>query len=119
MYKYLTTNMQLPPPMPSINTDIIIAAPPATVRKIFLDFPSYPQWNPFITSVQVSDPTVPPGTPFKIIVWKFIVDKSNIVENTPQEFSWSGVLIAKWFQEGRHHFKFESIEGENGEDVKC
>ena len=68
--------------------------------------------------MKVSDPAVPPGTPFKIIVWKFIVDKSTIVENNPQEFAWDGVLIAKWFQEGRHHFKFEPLEGENG-DVKC
>src|SRR5277367_5129622 len=105
--------------MLTISTDIVIAAPPSTVRKIFLDFASYPQWNPFITSVIVSDPAAPAGTPFKIIAFKFYVDKSTIVENNPQEFAWIGIILAKWFFQGHHQFKFEphGEVGENGETV--
>jgi hypothetical protein len=108
--------------MPAINTEIIIDAPPSLVRKIFLDFSSYPQWNPFITSVQVSNPEAPPGTPFKIIAWKFYPDSSTIVENDPKEFAWVGVIISKGFFQGRHYFKFEPYGdeiGENGESLKC
>ena len=106
----------------TINTDITIAAPPSTVRKVFLDFSAYPEWNPFITSVQVSDPAAPPGTPFQVLAWKWYVDKSTIVENDPGTFSWVGVIGGKWFFRGQHYFKFEPFgdrhEG-NGETKNC
>jgi hypothetical protein len=108
--------------MPAVNTEIIIAAPPSLVRQIFLDFSAYPQWNPFITSVQVSNPEAPPGTPFKIIAWKFYPDSSTIVENNPKEFSWVGYIINKRFFKGHHYFKFEPFGdevGDNGETLKC
>lgn len=108
--------------MPSIRTNITIAAPPATVRKVFLDFAAYPQWNPFITSVQISDPAAPPGTPFQIVAFKFYVDKSTIVENNPEEFSWLGIIIGNGFFRGYHYFKFESFDegaAENGQTGKC
>ena len=106
----------------SINTDIIIAAPPSAVRKIFLDFAAYPEWNPFITSVKVSDPAAPPGTPFQIVAWGWYVDKSTIVENDSGTFSWVGIIGGKWLFRGQHYFKFESFGDEleeNGETKKC
>ena len=107
----------------SINTHIIIDAPPSTVRKIFLDFAAYPEWNPFITSVKVSDPAAPPGTPFQILAFGWYVDKSTIVENDSGTFSWVGVIGGKWFFRGQHYFKFEPygdefVEG-GGETKKC
>jgi hypothetical protein len=108
--------------MPSIRTNITIAAPPSTVRKVLLDFAAYPEWNPFITSVKVSDPAAPPGTPFQIVAFKFYVDKSTIVENNPEEFSWLGITIGKWFFRGYHYFKFESFgdgEVENDPATNC
>ena len=106
----------------SINTHISIAAPPSTVRKVSLEFAAYPEWNPFITSVQVSDPLAPPGTPFQIVAWKWFVDKSTIVENDPGTFSWVGIIGGKWFFRGQHYFKFESLGDEfeeNGETKNC
>ena len=108
--------------MPSISSNVTIATSPSTVRKVVLDFASYPQWNPLLTSVQLSDPAAPPGTPVKITVWKFIVYKVTIVENDAATFSWGSVIINKKFFQNLHKFKFESFGdevGENGEAVKC
>lgn len=108
--------------MPSISTSITIAAPPSAVRKVILDFGSYPQWNPFITSAYISDPAAPPGTAFKIVVWKFITDKTAIAENDATAFSWAGSIISKKFFWDQHTLKFESFGeevGENGEVVNC
>ena len=35
-----------------IDTAIGIAAPPARVWQVLTDFPRYPEWNPFIRSIQ-------------------------------------------------------------------
>lgn len=32
----------------NVSADIIIDAPLGIVRTVLLDFPSYPEWNPFV-----------------------------------------------------------------------
>jgi hypothetical protein len=108
--------------MPSITTNIAIAASPSIVRKVILDFPSYPAWNPFITSAQVSDPAAAPGTPIKLVIWKFITQKSTIVQNNGSEFSWVGIIFGKWFFQADHRLEFASLGdalAENGETLNC
>lgn len=108
--------------MPSVTTNITIAAPPSIVRRIILDFPSYPQWNPFITSAQVSDPAAAPGSTIKVVISKFITQSSTIAKNDPQEFSWIGTIIGKWFFQADHRVKFEPFGdevAEGGETLNC
>jgi len=109
--------------MPSISTDITIAAPPSAVRRVFLDFASYPQWNPFMTSVQVPDPAVPPGTPFQLYAWKFFVDRSTVVENDSGTFAWiggaAGLARCMPFFQGHHYFKFEPFGESEDEAREC
>jgi hypothetical protein len=99
--------------MPAVITEIIIAAPPSEVRKVFLDFAAYPQWNPFITSVTVPDPAVPPGTPFQLYAFKLFVDRSTVVENDPATFAWLGgafgLSSCMPFFSGYHYFNFEPV----------
>ena len=38
--------------MPEIQTQIEIDTPPDTVWRILADFPAYPDWNPFVTSIE-------------------------------------------------------------------
>ncbi|KAJ3772782.1 hypothetical protein FB446DRAFT_642900 [Lentinula raphanica] len=48
----------LPPAIPSVFTveaDILINAPIDVVWNVLLDFPSYPDWNPFVRSQIVTD----------------------------------------------------------------
>lgn len=108
--------------MRSVNTEIVIAAPPSAVRQVFLDFASYPQWNPFITRVIVADPAAPPGSRFEIIAFKFYPDFSIIMKNDPGEFTWTGHIIANWIFRGHHVFKFEPQGDEvteSGEPANC
>jgi hypothetical protein len=111
--------------MPGVRTNITIAASPSAVRRVFLDFAAYPQWNPFINSVTVSDPAVPPGTPFQLLAWKFIIDRSIVVENDSGTFAWNGGAagLARClpFFQGHHYFKFEPVgeEGAEGESKEC
>jgi hypothetical protein len=108
--------------MPTINTNITIAAPPSIVRQIILDFPSYPQWNPFITSATVSNPAAPPGTPIKIVISKFIKQNSTITQNDTQGLAWVAVIIGKWFFQADHHLIFEPVGDrvvETGEGGSC
>jgi hypothetical protein len=106
--------------MPSINTSITIQAPPSVVRQIFFDFPSYPEWNPFIASLESPVPSPPPGTRIKFVIDNRLIEP-KVVENTPERFSWVGILFGSWFFQGHHFFEFEPFGevGEGGETVGC
>ena len=105
---------------PSINTSITIAAPPSAVRRGFLDFASYPEWNPFITSMESVAPTPAKGTKLKFVAGGTAIT-STIIDNTPESFSWSGELLGSWFFNGIHIFEFEPFGdiGADGETVGC
>src|SRR5213079_3729073 len=107
-----------PTPTMPITTVITIAAPPSVVRETILDFAAYPQWNPFITFVQVSDPAAAPGTNIKVTISKFINQNATIERNDPGEFSWLSIIIAKWFFMADHRIRFEAA-GEAGEMMSC
>jgi hypothetical protein len=106
--------------MRSINTSITISAPPSAVRKVFLDFPAYPEWNPFITFMESSTETPEKGTQLRF-VGNGRVFKPIVVENTPERFSWIGELLGSWFLSGNHIFEFEPFgeAGANGETEGC
>jgi hypothetical protein len=106
--------------MPTIKTDITINAPPSVVRKAFFDFPSYPSWNPFLTSMETVGPSPTPGTHLKFVAGGRPIE-SVIKENTPEKFNWQGTFIGKWFFAGTHHYEFQPFGdvGENGETVGC
>jgi hypothetical protein len=106
--------------MPSVHTAINISAPPSVVRQIFLDFPSYSQWNPFIISIKCNNPSAAPGSRLQV---KTLDNgfESTILENKPDNFNWQGMMAAEWIFKGNHIFKFEPLGdiGENGETVGC
>jgi hypothetical protein len=106
--------------MPSIHTSITINAPPSIVRKAFMDFASYPQWNKFIPSLEPSDSSASPGSRIKFRVNGRDIE-STVQENKPDTFNWIGVLFGGWFFQGHHFFNFEPYGevGENGETVGC
>ena len=104
----------------SLTTAITIEAPPSVVRAVLLNFPSYPEWNPFITRIESPIPSPPPGTQLKVLAANTSFD-SVIVENTPERFSWRGKLFAEWLFNGYHYFEFGPFGdiGENGETQSC
>lgn len=91
----------------SIETSIAIAAPPDRVWKVLLDFARYPEWNPFIRSIEGSPVegavlTVniqpPGGKPmrFRPIVLRHAAGR---------EFRWKGRLLVPGLFDGEHHFR--------------
>lgn len=106
--------------MQLIKTSIDINAPPSVVHQTFLDFPSYPEWNPFITSLESPIPSPIAGTRIKFVANGRPIE-STVLENTPQTFNWKGVFIAEWFFAGRHCFDFEPLGdlGDGGETISC
>jgi hypothetical protein len=105
--------------MITIETSIVVATPPSIVRETLLDFPTYPEWNPFITSFESPVPSPPAGTYVKFILGGREI-KPVIIENTEKTFNWNGILLGDWFFAGHHFFNFEphGEVGANGETVE-
>jgi hypothetical protein len=104
----------------SIITTITIEAPPSVVRAVFLNFPSYPEWNPFITRIESPIPSPPPGTRIKVLAANISFDPI-VMDNKPDRFRWKGKLFAEWLFNGHHYFEFGPFGdmGENGETQSC
>jgi len=87
-----------------IETSIIIKAAPTQVWKVFTDFESYPEWNPFIHKLEGTpkvDSSIKiylPGMTFKPKVLAFA---------TAKELRWLGKLLFKGLFDGEHYFKLE------------
>ncbi len=90
-----------------IVTAISISAAPERVWAVLLDFPRYPEWNPFVRSIEglpsagstlkvtISPPGGKPMT-FRPIVLGQIVE---------QEFRWKGKLLLPGLFDGEHYFE--------------
>ncbi|WP_291722223.1 SRPBCC domain-containing protein [Bernardetia sp.] len=97
-----------------IQTSINIQSTPQKIWSILTDFKNYPNWNPFIKSIE--------GTP-KVgnkIIAKIQPPNSNLMSFTPKvlvfdenkEFVWLGHLLFKGLFDGEHRFKL--IDNQDG-----
>jgi len=97
----------------AIETSIEIDAPPARVWEVFADFESYPDWNPFVASlegrVEVGERIVARLTPpdGKAMTFKPRVKAFD----RPREFRWLGNLLIPGLFDGEHQFLLEPIGG--------
>ena len=75
--------------------------------RALLDFPRYPEWNPFVRSIE-GLPS--PGSPLKVsiappggkpLTFRLIVLHSS----APQEFRWKGKLLLPGLFDGEHYFR--------------
>ena len=89
-----------------IVTAISISASPERVWAVLLDFPCYPEWNPFVRSIEgfpsegssLKVTICPPGgksMTFRPIVLRQIVG---------QEFRWKGKFLLPGLFDGEHYF---------------
>jgi hypothetical protein len=108
--------------MPMINTSIEIAAAPAAVRTVFLDFPKFGEWHSSFFKSIALDAASPqakaantgallqPGDTMNIVIGLDSDTKLHptIMRNTATEFSWTGKLFGiPGLFTGTHTFKFE------------
>ncbi|KAJ5157200.1 uncharacterized protein N7482_008300 [Penicillium canariense] len=93
-----------------IDTKIIINAPPAVVRKAFLNFAALPIYHTrFIDSIvslsQDTQNAFTPGDKIRITLSAGTFTAS-VEANSPTEFAWCGTLGSNWVFHGTHSFKF-------------
>ena len=95
-----------------IETEIVIAAPPAAVWQVLADFPKYPEWNPFILKV---DGAVRSGAavryrfefPRGVRIWAV----AHILAFEPdRELVWTSHALSDVIFRGDHHFRIEPVE---------
>ena len=97
-----------------INTDVVIEANPEKVWKVLTNFDNYPNWNPFIKSINGDvkvgntiiiriEPPQSKGMTFKPKVLTYDANK---------ELSWLGHLLFSGLFDGEH--KFEIVDNKNG-----
>jgi hypothetical protein len=97
-----------------IKTEIIINTTPEKVWKILTNFRAYPNWNPFIKSIEgqvtIGEKIIariePPGAKGMTFKPKIL----TVVKN--RELSWLGHLLFPGLFDGKH--KFELIDNGNG-----
>lgn len=97
--------------MPTIATEIQIAAPAARVWFILTDFATYPAWNPFILSISgpqeqgaklavTIQPTGGRAMSFKPRV---------LVFKEAAELRWKGQVLLPGIMDGEHYFQLSAL----------
>ena len=110
----LITSLHVSVMAKEIKTEILIQALPEKVWAILTNFDNYPNWNPFIKSIQGSvavgnkitariEPPEAKGMTFKPTV---------LALETNKEFRWIGHLMVKGLFDGEH--SFELIDNRDG-----
>ena len=94
--------------MPEIQAQIEIAATPEVVWSILADFAAYPDWNPFVTSIEGNQAvgeqlTVRLEPPARAATVRLTVRRFR----ANQELRWLGKLGPPGIFEGEQHFRLE------------
>ncbi len=97
-----------------IKTEILIHSTPEKIWQILTDFKKYPEWNPFITSIEgkaevgtkIKARLQPPGAKGMTFTPKILAFEMN------KEFRWLGHLLFPGLFDGEHGF--ELIDHGNG-----
>jgi hypothetical protein len=98
--------------MRELRAAIDIQATPDRVWEILTDFPAYPEWNPFITSI-AGEPTpgstlevriAPPGATPRTFKPRVLVAEPG------RELRWLGRLLTAGVFDGEHSLRIEPID---------
>lgn len=97
-----------------ITTQITIRSTPEKVWDILTDFERYPDWNPFIRSIE-GDTNI--GKKIKVSIHppdgKKMTFRPMVLSKTEKkEFSWRGSLLFRGLFDGEH--RFELIDNHDG-----
>lgn len=97
--------------MKEIQKDIEIAAPTGHVWRILMDFPSFPEWNPFVLRIEGETKQ---GARLDVVLKlpgkKEMHFKPKVLVIEPEkEFRWIGHLGVPGIFDGEHIFSIESL----------
>ena len=95
-----------------LRAEIEIEATPQRVWEVLADFAAYPDWNPFIRSVE-GDPA--PGSRLEVRIeppgGRGMTFKPTVVEAAPgRELRWLGRVLAPRIFDGEHGFRIEPLD---------
>jgi hypothetical protein len=96
-----------------LRAEIEVDAPPAAVWNVLMDFAAYPEWNPFITSIE-GDQGI--GATLKArlqpVGARGITMTPKVTVHEPgTAFGWLGRLGVPHIFDGAHRFTLESLDG--------
>ncbi|KAF5020214.1 hypothetical protein F66182_7779 [Fusarium sp. NRRL 66182] len=101
--------------MPLIQESMIIAAPPAKVWSVLMDLKSWPEWNTFVTSIEVQPPHTElcVGSKQKITI-KNSQSYTNVVLvlDPNKELRWNGSIFTPAFFNTEHWCLLEEVDGD-------
>jgi hypothetical protein len=97
--------------MREITTSIDIENSPEEVWKVLMDFESYPEWNPFVTTIsgrpvagERLDVTLQNPGGKKMDISPIVTEAA-----ADSQFSWLGKLGVKGIFDGHHRFQIEPL----------
>ena len=91
----------------AIKTEININATPQKVWEVFTAFDQYPDWNPFIKSLEGD---VKVGNTIKAILQDMTFKPVVLNYTKGKEFRWKGKLFFKGLFDGEHYFQLLANE---------
>lgn len=99
--------------MRELRSEIEIDAPPERVWQVLIDFGAYPQWNPFIRSIE-GEPRV--GSRLKVRIEppgaRGMTFRPTVrVAEPARELRWLGRLFVPGLVDGEHRLALEPLEG--------
>jgi len=86
----------------TITTSVQINADSQTVWKVFSDFDSYPEWNPFVKFLKGE---VKVGNQIEVKLQNMIFRPRVLKFDKSEEFTWLGHLWFKGLFDGEHSFR--------------
>lgn len=95
-----------------LRTEIEILAPKSAVWRVLADFPSYPEWNPFIVSIAGEQRA---GAQLEIILSppegsETTIRPALVVFEPEAELRWKGHLLHPRVFQGIHFLKLTEVE---------
>ncbi|CEI63543.1 hypothetical protein FVEN_g6674 [Fusarium venenatum] len=102
--------------MPEIQESLIISAPPAKVWAFLMDLKSWPEWNTFVTSIEIQPPHSELSVGSKQTI---IINKSQSYTNTvsvlipEKELRWNGSILTPAFIDTEHWCLLERVDGDD------
>ncbi len=109
---YLRTLANNASPVFTVEHSVEIAATPEQVWRVLTDFAAYPEWNPYILSLEGD---LSPGRAVSVTIkqdgWKNPRTVTPIVVrfDAPTELHWHGSPLTKGLIETDHRFVIESV----------
>ena len=98
--------------MKELHSEIEIGAPAERVWRLLTDFPSYPQWNPFIRRIR-REPT--PGERLEVRIeppgGRGMTFRPTVLNAEPnRELRWLGHLLVPGLFDGEHSLTIQPLE---------